>query len=165
MGLRVLVTCGCGFIGSHLVDALLKGGFMVRVVDDLSGGRLENVKQWEGDAGFELVVGDLMDPAVAVRSVGGVGLVFHLAANPDVRLGASEPRVHFDENLVVTFNVLEALRKCGGVGRVVFASTSTVYGEASVFPTCEDYGPLLPIRVYGGAKLGGGALIASYCQR
>lgn len=161
--LRVLVTGGCGFVGSHLVDALLKGGFMVRVVDDLSGGRLENVKQWEGNAGFELVVGDLKDVAVAERSVEGVGLVFHLAANPDVRLGSFEPRVHFDENLVVTFNVLEALRKCG-VGRVVFASTSTVYGEAKVFPTCEDYGPLLPISVYGGAKLGCEALIASYCH-
>ena len=164
VGLRVLVTGGCGFVGSHLVDALLNGGFQVRVVDDLSGGRLENVKRWEGNAGFELVVGDLRDVAVAERSVEGVGLVFHLAANPDVRLGSVEPRVHFDENLVVTFNVLEALRKCGGVGRVVFASTSTVYGEAKVFPTCEDYGPLLPISVYGGAKLGCEALIASYCH-
>jgi UDP-glucose 4-epimerase len=87
-----------------------------------------------------------------------------LAANPDVRVGSSEPRVHFDENLVVTSNVLEAMRKSAGVGRVIFASTSTVYGEADVLPTPEDYGPLLPISVYGAAKLGCEALIASYCH-
>lgn len=158
------MTGGCGFIGSHLVDALLGRGFQVRVVDDVSSGRLENVKRWEGNAGFEFVRGDLKDLGVALESVDGVDSVFHLAANPDIRVGSSEPRVHFDENLAVTFNVLEAMRKSAGVRRVVFASTSTVYGEADVFPTPEDYGPLLPISVYGAAKLGCEALIASYCH-
>ena len=158
------MTGGCGFVGSHLVDALLTRGVQVRVVDDLSSGRLENVKRWEGNAGFEFVRGDLKDLRVALESVDGVDSVFHLAANPDVRLGSFEPRVHFDENLVVTFNVLEAMRKNPDAKRVVFASTSTVYGEACVFPTPESYGPLLPISVYGGAKLGCEALIASYCH-
>jgi UDP-glucose 4-epimerase len=163
--LKVLVTGGSGFVGSHLVDALLRvRGFEVRVVDDLSSGRLENVEQWEGIAGFEFVQGDLKGPRVAQESVDGVDLVFHLAANPDIRVGSSEPQVHFDENLAVTFNVLEAMRKSAGTRRVVFASTSTVYGEASVFPTPESYGPLLPISVYGAAKLGCEALIASYCH-
>ena len=97
--LKVLVTGGCGFVGSHLVNALLGRGFEVRVVDDLSSGRLENVKRWEGNAGFEFVRGDLRDQAVTLVSVDGVDLVFHLAANPDVRLGSFEPRVHFDKNL------------------------------------------------------------------
>ena len=163
-GLKVLVTGGCGFIGSHLVDALLREGSIVRVVDDLSSGSRANVTQWEDHARFELVVGDLKSMAVAEQGVDGVELVFHLAANPDVRLGASEPRVHFDENLLVTFNVLEAMRKSMKAGRVVFASTSTVYGQASVFPTPEAYGPLLPISVYGGAKLGCEGLISSYCH-
>lgn len=158
------MTGGCGFVGSHLVDAMLGRGFQVRVVDDLSSGRLENVKRWEGDADFEFVRGDLKDQAVALESVDGIDSVFHLAANPDVRLGSFEPRVHFDENLAVTFNVLEAMRKSAGVKSVVFASTSTVYGEADVLPTPEDYGPLLPISVYGAAKLGCEALIASYCH-
>lgn len=164
MGLKVLVTGGCGFVGSHLVDALLREGFEVRVVDNLSSGHVENVAAWKREDRFELVVGDLMDSAVAERAAEGVGLVFHFAANPDVRVGASKPRVHFDENLVVTFNVLEAMRKDARAKRVVFASTSTVYGEADVFPTPEGYGPLLPISVYGGAKLGCEALIASYCH-
>jgi UDP-glucose 4-epimerase len=151
-------------VGSHLVDALLGRGFQVRVVDDLSSGRLENVERCEGNAGFEFVRGDLKDLRVALESVDGVDSVFHLAANPDVRLGSFEPRVHFDENLAVTFNVLEAMRKSAEARRVVFASTSTVYGEADVLPTPEDYGPLLPISVYGAAKLGCEALIASYCH-
>jgi len=158
------VTGGAGFVGSHLVDALMVRGFRVRVVDDLSGGSLRNVEGWMGDSRFELVRGDLRDPAVAERSVDGVELVFHLAANPDVRLGESEPAVHFSENLLMTFNVLEAMRKSEKARHIVYASTSTVYGEAKVFPTPEDYGPLLPISVYGAAKLGCEALISSYCH-
>jgi UDP-glucose 4-epimerase len=161
---KVLVTGGAGFIGSHLVDALLGRGFRVRIVDNLSGGSLENIKCWFGDSRFEFVEGDLKDPEIAFKSVDGVDLVFHLAANPDVRLGEVDPPVHFDENLLVTFNVLEAMRKSEKARRIVFASTSTVYGEASVFPTPEDYGPLLPISVYGAAKLGCEGLISSYCH-
>ena len=161
---KVLVTGGAGFIGSHLVDALLGRGFRVRIVDNLSGGSLENIKCWFGDSRFEFVEGDLKDPEIAFKSVDGVDLVFHLAANPDVRLGEVDPPVHFDENLLVTFNVLEAMRKSERARRIVFASTSTVYGEPKVFPTPEDYGPLLPISVYGAAKLGCEALIASYCH-
>lgn len=161
---KVLVTGGAGFIGSHLVDALLGRGFRVRIVDNLSGGSLENIKCWFGDSKFEFVEGDLKDPEIAFKSVDGVDLVFHLAANPDVRLGEVDPPVHFRENLLVTFNVLEAMRKSEKARRIVFASTSTVYGEASVFPTPEDYGPLLPISVYGAAKLGCEGLISSYCH-
>lgn len=159
-----MVTGGAGFIGSHLVDALLGRGFRVRVVDDLSGGSLENIKCWFGDSRFEFVEGDLKDPKVAFGSVDGVDVVFHLASNPDVRLGESDPAEHFRENLLVTFNVLEAMRKSEAAKRIVFASSSTVYGEPKVFPTPEDYGPLLPISVYGAAKLGCEALIASYCR-
>jgi len=158
------VTGGAGFIESHLVDVLLGKGFRVRIVDNLSGGSLENIKCWFDDSKFEFVKGDLKDPEIAFESVDGVDLVFHLAANPDVRLGESDPAVHFSENLLVTFNVLEAMRKSEKARRVVFASTSTVYGEATVFPTPEDYGPLLPISVYGAAKLGCEALISSYCH-
>ena len=158
------MTGGAGFIESHLVDVLLGKGFRVRIVDNLSGGSLENIKCWFDDSKFEFVKGDLKDPEIAFESVDGVDLVFHLAANPDVRLGESDPAVHFSENLLVTFNVLEAMRKSEKARRVVFASTSTVYGEATVFPTPEDYGPLLPISVYGAAKLGCEALISSYCH-
>jgi len=161
---KVLVTGGAGFVGSHLVDVLMKKGFHVRVVDNLSSGEASNVERWFGHGCFEFLDGDLKDFGVCEKAVDGVDVVFHLAANPDVRLGGSEPDVHFRENLLVTFNVLESMRKSDKARRIVFASTSTVYGEAEVFPTCEDYGPLLPISVYGAAKLGCEALISSYCH-
>jgi len=161
---KILVTGGAGFLGSHLVDSLMVKGFHVRVVDNLSGGDVGNVKRWSDDERFEFVEGDLKDFGVCERAVDGVDVVFHLAADPDVRLGETAPSTHFDENLLVTFNVLEAMRKSETAKRIVFASTSTVYGEADVFPTSEAYGPLLPISVYGAAKLGCEGLISSYCH-
>jgi UDP-glucose 4-epimerase len=161
---KVLVTGGAGFIGSHLVDTLMVRGFHVRVVDNLSSGNLKNVESWTENSRFELVHEDLKDLNVACRSVEDVEVVFHLAANPDVRLGEVDPSVHFRENLLVTFNVLEAMRKSERAKRIVFASTSTIYGEPTVFPTYENYGPLLPISIYGAAKLGCEALISSYCH-
>lgn len=161
---KVLVTGGAGFIGSHLVDALMTRGVAVRVVDNLSSGDLGNIRPWIGDSNFELVEGDLKDPEAALKSAGQADLAFHLAANPDVRLGEVDPAVHVRENVLSTFNVLEAMRRSRRCKRIVFASTSTVYGEAAVFPTPEDYGPLLPISVYGAAKLGCEALISSYCH-
>jgi UDP-glucose 4-epimerase len=160
---KVLVTGGAGFIGSHLVDALMNRGFFVRVLDDLSHGDLKNLDSWFDDSRFDFVEGDLKDSEVACKSVKGVDLVFHFAANPDVRLGESDPSVHFNENLLVTFNVLEAMRKSKTAKKIVFASSSTVYGEPGVFPTPEDYQPLLPISLYGASKLGCESLISSYC--
>jgi UDP-glucose 4-epimerase len=121
--------------------------FHVRVVDNLSGGNIGNIKRWLGNENFEFIKGDLKDFTVCEKTVADVSVVFHLAANPDVRLGEADPKVHFDENLLVTFNVLEATRKSKTAKRIVFASTSTVYGEANIFPTSENYGPMLPISV------------------
>jgi len=89
--MRVLVTGGAGFIGSHLVDRLMMEGYKVRVVDNLSAGRLENLRRWLGDAGFEFMKGDLKEVDVASRAVDGVDVVFHLAANPEVRIGSQKP--------------------------------------------------------------------------
>ena len=90
-------------------------------------------------------------------------MVFHLAANPDVKLGAENTSVHLEQNVQATYNLLEAMRKTG-VRRIAFTSTSTVYGEAATVPTPEDYGPLLPISLYGASKLSCEALISSYCH-
>ena len=160
----ILVTGGAGFIGSHLVDALMSRHCRVRVVDNLSSGSLGNVDRWLNSSGFELVRGDLKDPETAARSVDHVDMVFHLAANPDVRSGETDPSVHFHENSLVTFYLLEAMRKSKTARSMVFASSSTIYGEATKVPTPEDYGPLLPISVYGASKLGCESFIASYCH-
>jgi UDP-glucose 4-epimerase len=87
-----------------------------------------------------------------------------LAADPEVRVGEENPERHFRQNLLATYNLLDAIRRRGTSTRLVFASTSTVYGEASVIPTPEDYGPLVPISTYGATKLGCEALAASFTQ-
>lgn len=163
-GSRILVTGGAGFIGSHLVDRLMKLGCEVTVLDNLSHGSLENLKRWLKNKRFRFVKGDLKEPGDAMRGVKGVDLVFHLAANPEVRVGETDPTVHFRENLVATFNLLEAMRKSEKAKTLVFASTSTVYGEAVVLPTPEDYGPSVPISTYGASKLGCEALAFSYAH-
>ena len=161
---KVLVTGGAGFIGSHLVDRLMLMGCFVRVVDNLSGGSLDNVKGWFDSQGFEFVRGDLKDSGVADEAVDGADIVFHLAANPEVRVAEVDPSIHFRENLLATFNVLEAMRKSDNTKLIVFLSSSTVYGEPDRFPTPEDYGPLLPISTYGASKLGCEALICAYSR-
>jgi UDP-glucose 4-epimerase len=113
---------------------------------------------------FEFVHGDLKDLAVAEEAVDGVEVVFHLAANPEVRVAEVDPSIHFRENLLTTFNVLEAMRKSEKAKCIVFFSSSTAYGEPNRLPTPEDYGPLLPISIYGSSKLSCESLISSYCH-
>ena len=160
---KVLVTGGAGFIGSHLVDRLMRMGNFVRIVDNFSSGNLNNVRSWLGDDRFDLFRGDLKDPDIAKKSVEGVKTVFHLAANPEVRIAETDPSIHFNENLLVTFNILEAMRESNGAKQIVFLSSSTIYGEPDEFPTSEKYGFSLPISVYGASKLGCESLISSYC--
>lgn len=161
---KVLVTGGAGFIGSHLVDRLMVDGKNVTVLDNLSNGSLKNLERWLVNERFKFIKGDLKKPRDAEKAVRGNELVFHLAANPEVRLGETDPSVHFQENLVATFNLLEAVRKSASAKTFVFASTSTVYGEASVLPTPEDYGPSIPISTYGASKLGCEAIASSYAH-
>jgi len=160
--MKILVTGGAGFIGSHLVDALVARKAEVVVLDNLSTGRMKNLRQSTAKPKFKFIKGDLKKYGEWKEVLSGVSLVYHLAANPEVRVGEVEPTVHFEENLVATFKLLEAMRKSGGTKNIVFASTSTVYGEASQLPTREDYGPLLPISTYGASKLGCESLISSY---
>lgn len=158
------MTGGAGFIGSHLVDALLARKDEVTVVDNLSSGKLSNLSQAVQNHNLRFIKADLKNPSEWGKLLNEVDLVFHFAANPEVRAGETNPRVHFDENLVATFQLLEAMRTMEGPKRIVFASTSTVYGEASILPTPEDYGPLLPISTYGASKLGCEAIISSYAN-
>ena len=160
--MRVLVTGGAGFIGSHVVDRLVNEGFWVRVVDNLSSGRLINIKRHIDSSAIELVVGDLKDPEVALRVVDGVDTVFHYAANPEVRVSTTNPEVHFNENIVATFNLLEAMRR-RNVRELIFASSSSVYGEPLEIPVGED-APVKPVSVYGASKASCENLIHAYAK-
>jgi|YelNatPaOPRAMG01_1025707.scaffolds.fasta_scaffold01541_4 UDP-glucose 4-epimerase len=162
---KVFVTGGAGFIGSHLVDALMSRGFKVVVLDNLSSGCLKNVAKWLNNSSFKFVKGDLLKtkPKDIDVLLSGCEAVFHLAANPEVRVGSVRPSVHFRENVLATFNLLEALRRKDWNGTLAFTSSSTVYGEAET-PTPESYPLLKPISVYGASKLACEALIMAYAS-
>lgn len=156
-----LVTGGAGFIGSHLVDALVDQGKKVRVIDNFSSGREEFLAHHEGGGAVEVCRGDLLDRESVIAAMEGIETVHHLAANPDIRLGTEVTDTDLKQGTVATYNVLEAMR-VSGVGRISFASSSAVYGEAGVMPTPEDYGPIMPISLYGASKLASEALITAW---
>ncbi len=157
----ILVTGGAGFIGSHLVDRLVESN-RVTVLDNFSSGKREFIEGHIESPNFSLIEADLRDREAVESALAGIDLVFHLAANPDVKIGAEDTRTHLDQNVIATYNLLESMR-WAGVAEIAFTSTSTVYGEAGVVPTPEGYGPLLPISLYGASKLACEALISAFC--
>src|SRR6478672_3428935 len=139
--MEALVTGGAGFIGSHLVDGLLADGHSVRVLDDLSTGREENL-----DPAAELVEGSVADAAAVARAVAGMEVVFHLGALGAVARSVADPRASNAANVDGTLNILTEARDAG-TRRVVFASSSSVYGGAAIVPTPES-APLRPRSPY-----------------
>jgi len=151
--MNVIVTGGAGFIGSHLADELLMDDHDVVVMDNLACGAKDNIPEKA-----KFVKKDFTKDEI-IPDFKGVDTVFHFAADPNVRASAENPKVSFDNNVLGTFKVLEACRK-SGVKRFVFASTSTVYGEA-IIPTPETH-PCEPISNYGASKLACEAYVSSY---
>lgn len=160
--MRYFVTGGAGFIGSHLVDELGKQG-EVTVYDNLSSGKREFIQHHLGRPDFVFVQADLLDLTRLNREMTGHDVVFHLAANPDARLGIADTSLDLKQETVATYNVLETMRR-NGVNKIVFSSSGTIYGETPVIPLPEDYGPVLPISLYGAGKLAGEALITAFCH-
>lgn len=150
----VVVTGGAGFIGSRLVEKLVDDNH-VRVIDDLSAGKREYVPEEAS-----LHVADILNEDAVREAFDGADVVFHLAANPDVRSGAEDTRVHMEQNGEATNVVLDAAHDAG-IETFAFASSSTVYGEAPT-PTPETYGPLEPISLYGASKLACEGLCTAY---
>jgi UDP-glucose 4-epimerase len=110
--MHAFVTGGAGFIGSYLVDALITNRINVSVFDNLTSGTLQNIKQWLNNPNFTFVKGDLLNPADNKKlEQRHYDLVFHLAANPEVRVGSTNPDIHFQQNIVATHNLLESIRK------------------------------------------------------
>lgn len=160
---RVLVIGGAGFIGSHLVDTFMMRNEEVTVFDNLSTGTLVNIGRWLDNAKFTFIKGDLLNANDLKKlEINEYEFIFHLAANPEVRLGSVVPSTLFDQNVVATQNLLEFLRQSDNRPILAFSSTSTVYGEALKIPTPEDYGPLKPISIYGATKLACEGLISAY---
>lgn len=157
---RVLVTGGAGFIGSHLVEALLGEGYRVRVVDNLATGRLTNLAHLEGR--FEWFEGNVADFAVCRRAVAGANYVVHQAAIPSVPRSVKEPLSSHESGPTATINMLEAAREVG-VRRFLFAASSSAYGDTTELPKHEDMLPK-PLSPYAAGKLAGEYYVRVYAQ-
>lgn len=161
--MKAFVTGGAGFIGSSLVDRLLADGHTVVAFDNFSTGQREFLRGAATHPSFTVIEGDTLDLPALTRAMQGTDVVFHLAANADVRFGTEHPRKDLEQNTIATFNVLEAMR-ANRITRIAFSSTGSVYGEAQVFPTPEDAPFPVQTSLYGASKLAGEGLIAAYAS-
>ena len=161
--MKVLVAGGAGFIGSHLVDALLEEGHFVVCVDNFFIGTQDNIKHLSTHPRFKFYEQDLtdFDAVLEIFQTEQVEYVFHMAANSDIQASANDPMIEYKNTYSTTFILLECMRRTG-VKKLFFASTSAVYGEQRGFEVSEDAGALQPISYYGGAKLGSEGIISSF---
>lgn len=159
-----LVTGGAGFIGSHLIDALLADPATreIRVLDNFSSGRREHLAHHQSDVRLKIFEADLLDLEKVAPHFKGVDHVFHLAANPDARWGIANTRLDLEQETIVTYNVLESMRR-NDVPRIVFSSSGTVYGDVGTTLTHEALGPCLPVSLYGAGKLASEGLLSAFC--
>ncbi|MDD5561444.1 MAG: NAD-dependent epimerase/dehydratase family protein [Candidatus Omnitrophica bacterium] len=153
---RFLVTGGAGFIGSHIVEALIRQKHYVRVLDDFSSGRIANLRGVEKK--IDLIKGDICSPAICFKAARGIDFVLHQAALRSVPKSMTDPRGYNRVNIGGTLNMLEAASR-NRVKRFVFASSSSVYGEVNTFPEKESFVPE-PVSPYALTKLTG----EHYCR-
>jgi UDP-glucose 4-epimerase len=161
--MNVFITGGAGFIGSNLADRLLQMGHRVTVYDNFANGQQKFLGKASQFPEFTLIKGDTLSLETLTRAMQGSDLVFHLAANADVRFGLQHPRKDLEQNTIATFNVLEAMRT-NGIRRLAFSSTGSVYGEPEIFPTPESAPFPVQTSLYGASKLGCEGLIEAYAE-
>jgi UDP-glucose 4-epimerase len=163
-GRSFIIVGGAGFIGSHFSDYLLASPSTASVTlyDNFSSGREWHYEHHALDPRLHLVRGDVCNLERLQSAMRGCDVVIHLASNPDIARAVREPEVDFYQGTLLTNNVLEAMRRTG-VGRILYASGSGVYGDLGNQEADEDFRPLLPVSTYGASKLAGEALISAYC--
>ncbi len=160
--MHILITGGAGFIGSHLCESLLGRGHRLTAVDNLVLGRVENIGHLLGREGFRFVEEDLLNREAMTElfKQGRFDMVYHLAANSDIRKGGEDPWVDYDLTFNTTFHILQLMKEFE-VKKFFFASTSAIYGETYDVLN-EDYGPLRPVSNYGAGKLASEAFISAF---
>lgn len=160
--MKILVTGGAGFIGSHLDDALIARGHDITVVDNLVLGRKENIEHLLDNPQFKFKEVDILDSKAMhkVFEEGNFDMVYHLAANSDIQKGGKDPMVDYNLTFNTTFNILQLLKEFE-IKKFFFASTSAIFGETYDVLN-EDYGPLKPVSNYGAGKLASEAFISAF---
>jgi UDP-glucose 4-epimerase len=161
--MKAFMTGAAGFIGSTLADRLLADGHTVVGYDNMASGQERFLEIAKRSPHFTFVKGDILDERSVLKAMEGCDFVFHLAANADVRFGTDHPDRDLQQNTVGTFRVLDAMR-INGVKKIVFSSTGSVYGEATVFPTPEDAPFPIQTSLYGAGKTAGEGLIQAFCE-
>lgn len=161
--MRTLVTGGAGFIGTHLVERLLKEGHYVICVDNFTLGKRENVDKFAKNKKYKFYEIDIDDNEKFCETLKDekIDIVYHLAANSDIQKGGKNPEVDYEDTFMTTRGVLELMRR-KGIKNLFFSSTSAIYGDESDKMLSEDLGGLLPISYYGGAKFASENFISSY---
>ncbi len=160
---KVFVTGACGFIGSNLVDRLLKEGYKVVGWDNYSTGRIEFLNNALNNPNFTLIEGDNLNVSALSEAMIGCDVVFHLAANADVRFGLNHPSKDLNQNTIATFNVLQAMKE-QGIKKIIFSSTGSVYGESITIPTPENASFPIQTSLYGASKVACESLIQAYSE-
>ena len=158
-----VITGGAGFIGSYIAEKLVENGTDTKVIDNLVTGKKENLSKCFDQDNFSFLEYDLGNLDGIEDHLGDTDILFHFAADPEVRTGYSKPEDSFEQNIVNTFNLLQKIKQ-SKIKKIVFASSSSVYGDAKIIPTNEEYGPLSPISHYGASKLACEAMVSSFCH-
>lgn len=163
--MKILVTGGAGFIGSHLVDNLLAQGHSIVVIDNLSLGRKNNLSEAFKSDKFCFIEQNILDYETLnkIFKENKFEIVYHLAANSDIAQSHSNPNVDLENTFLTTYNVLRAMKE-NNVKSIVFSSTSAIYGDSKGELISEDYAPLFPTSHYGAGKLASEGFIASFAE-
>ena len=161
--MRVLITGVAGFVGSNFLDYLLSKGHHIVGVDNFSTGKKEFIENSIDNSNFTFLKFDLLNLRDLKKATKNIDIVFHFAANADVRFGLQHPDKDLQQNTIVTFNVLEAMRY-NNVKKIIFSSTGSVYGEPNEFPTPENCAFPIQTSLYGASKLAAEGLIQAYCE-
>ena len=160
---KVLVLGGAGFIGSHLTERLVQDGASVTVFDNLQTGRMANLAGVSGNPALRFIQAEVRDRKKVEQHVRGQDVIFHFCDDSDIRSAAAHPDTYVEQNIVGLFYVLEAMRK-NGIRIILFPSSTTVFGEMANPPASESHGPMIPLNLYGGAKLAAEGLISAWAH-
>jgi UDP-glucose 4-epimerase len=160
---KYFITGGAGFIGSNMADRLLENNSNeVTVYDNFCSGQMSYIEHHLKDKRFRLIKGDLLDLPLLKKSIAGHDFVFHFAANPDIAKSMLETDLDLRLGIIATYNVVESMRT-NRVKMLAYSSGSGVYGDVGLMQTAENFGPLLPISMYGASKLGAEGVISAFC--
>jgi UDP-glucose 4-epimerase len=160
--MNIFITGGAGFIGTSLVERLLATtSENITVYDNFSSAGQNMLEPFRTDGRLRVIEADLLDADKITEAIAGHHMVYHLASNPDISRGIEDPELDYKQSIEATFNVLDAMRLTG-IRKILFTSGSGIYGDSSGQPTAENFGPLLPVSMYGAGKLAAEALISSF---